>query len=222
MKYYEFSHSTELSEIGDFPQCEISRKINPRAPDGIYNLKHNEFPNFTPKIELVLLSKAKWTDVMLSGGMGHRLLVSQKAKNILERHKLPSSAFYQAKIHSGKSSRDYFWFHFINPDFWDWVDREESKLCLRSILPDEKDKIIEEVNLDNDIEGFMAMTRAKPRLTDYYWERLVFNENFPNLDFFRTLLPSMHTLISQRLKDVFENAEITGYETKDFCVHEKY
>ena len=62
-------------------------------------------------------------------------IVSERVKEIFEKHNLPSHAFYPAKIHSGDLSKDYYWFHFFNNDFWNWVDREKSKLYLWSIFP---------------------------------------------------------------------------------------
>lgn len=66
----------------------------------------------------------------------------------------------------------------------------------------------------------MEMARNKPSLTDYYWEKLVFNESFPDLDIFTTLSPSMHDVISNRLLTGLEDVGITGYEVKDFCIEE--
>ncbi|AEM71580.1 MULTISPECIES: imm11 family protein [Flagellimonas] len=220
MKYSKFSHSTEISQIGIFPQCELSRNVNPRAPDGIYNVPYNEFPDFIPRVEFDLAPKAKWTDIMTSGALSHGYIVSERVKEIFEKHNLPSHAFYPAKIHSGDLSKDYYWFHFFNNDFWNWVDREKSELYLRSIFPEERDDIIMEANLKKDNEGFMEMARNKPSLTDYYWEKLVFNESFPDLDIFTTLSPSMHDVISNRLLTGLEDVGITGYEVKDFCIEE--
>ncbi|WP_411029333.1 hypothetical protein [Spongiimicrobium sp. 3-5] len=220
MRYFKLRFSTEPSIVGEYPQCNPKKDVDPEGTNGYRLVRWNSFPDFLPHVELELNPKARWTDFLSSVGPNHGFIISSDLKQIIEQYELPSRAFYPIKVHSKMETKDYFWFHFINNEFWDWVDKKETKLYLRSILPDERDKIIEEANLDNDLEGFMEMARSKPSLTNYYWERLVFNNDFPNLDFFTTLFPSMHSIVSQRLINAFESAGITGYETKDFSVHE--
>jgi len=97
------------------------------------------------------------------------------------------------------------------------VDQDRSKLFLRHLFPDKRSQILGEADLSLSTEGLVDLSRNRPRMTGYYWEKLVFNENFPDLDFFKTLLPSFNIVISQRLLNAFEESGITGYETKDFC-----
>ncbi len=216
MKYLEFGCSTEPSVIGEYPQCSLKKGVDLWAENGYTMVRWNEFPDFVPYVELVLNSKAKWTDI-LSSVVGHGFIINNRVKSILEGHNLPARAFYPVKVHSGDSSRDYYWFHYINNDFWDWVDQDRSKLFLRHLFPDKRSQVLGEADLSLSTEGLVDLSRNKPRLTDYYWEKLVLNNNFPDLDFFRTLFPSRHTVISQRLLNAFEESGITGYETKDFC-----
>jgi len=96
------AHSTELSVIGEYLQCSPKRGVDPEGENGYRMVRWNEFPDFVPYVELVLNSKAKWTDILLSI-VSHGFIINNRVKSILEGHNLPSRAFYPVKVHSGNS-----------------------------------------------------------------------------------------------------------------------
>lgn len=220
MKYHILKYSSDPPEVGDFPQCDISKNINPWDPDGIYNVRPHKFPDFVPKVELELNPKARWTDFLSTVGANHGFMVTHRLKQILEEHRLPPCAFYPIKVHSKDGTRDYFWFHFMSSDFWKWIDRKKSKLYLRSILPDKRKDIIDEADLFLSPEELVNLSRNIPRMTDFYWEELYFNPTFPNLDIVKIPSPGLNIIMSEKLLKTFQEAGITGYEIKDFCVQE--
>ncbi len=97
-----------------------------------------ELPDYQPEMEFILEKKAKWTDMVSSVAPGFGFVINEKVKKIFEEFMLPPHVFYPINICSKKEVRLYYWFHFVTTGFWDWVDREQSVLSLRSILPNER------------------------------------------------------------------------------------
>lgn len=216
MEFYKFKTSTNHRVIGVFPQCDPAPTVNPNDSDSYRFVVYDKFPNFIPRVELKMNPNSKWTDILSIVGPSHGNIVNYKVKVLLEKHSLTANAFYPITVHENGLKKEYYWFHAINNDFWDWVDKEQSSLLLRSILPDERHKVLGKADLYLGKEGLVELARSKPRLTDYYWDKLVLANNFPDLDFFTTLFPSRHTVISENLLKSLRAAKTTGYETEPF------
>lgn len=217
MDYYIFQNSTEPKEIGLFPQAEIARTVDTNAFDCPWNVKAHEFPDFVPQLEFILNRGALLTDIVSTVGINHGFVVNDRVRSILKDHKLPEHAFYPLKLYWGKNIFEYYWFHFINRNFWDWIDKERSKLYLRSILPSKREIILDEVNLQQSDSEFILMDNNRPRLTGYYWDKVVFNHQFPKFDIFSMPNITSNTMISESLYHNLLQNKIIGFEIKELC-----
>jgi hypothetical protein len=195
----------------------MAKFYDPKASDSFWNVKHHEFPDFVPNLQFKLTRRAKATDIVSAVGLGHGFIVDDSVRLLLKKLKLPEYAFYPLKLFTKNSTLDYFWFHFICNDFWEWIDKENSKLYLRSILPDRRSEILEEINLIKASFEFVSIFNNRPRLTDLYWDKIIFNDKFPKLDILTTPRPSSHVLISEDLNASFKTNNISGYEVSELC-----
>ncbi|MGB3145715.1 MAG: hypothetical protein WBB24_16570 [Maribacter sp.] len=217
MNYCKFQNSTDIKEIGDFPQSDMAKFYDPKAHDSFWNVKYTEFPDFVPNLQFKLNPRAKTTDIVSAVGLSHGFVVNDSVRLLLKKFKLPEHAFYPLKLFTKNSTLDYFWFHFICNDFWEWIDMENSKLYLRSILPDRRSEILEEINLIKASTELVSIFNNRPRLTDFYWDKIIFNRNFPKFDIFSLSSPSLHVLISEDLNVSFKTNNISGYEVSELC-----
>lgn len=64
MNYYTINYSTDIEEIGHYPQTSRRLGYNPNLPKSHRDVYWNTFPNFIPKFEVELESKAYITNFL--------------------------------------------------------------------------------------------------------------------------------------------------------------
>ncbi len=166
MNYFNFKKSAESSEIGVFPQSRIYTGVNPNDVINVWNVKPFEFPDFLPNLELEMLPRANLTDMISSVAISNGFIVNDKLMSILKGQNLPNHAFYPGKLYTNGFILNYNWFHFMSDGFWDWIDKNKSKLSRRSIIPDHREKILDEVNLFKTNFEFVSIANSAPSLQD--------------------------------------------------------
>lgn len=124
MEYFQIRNSTDLNEIGDYPQTTFVKGYNPLL--GHRKVKSYEFPNFSPNYELQLTAQAKVTDNISKVGANFGMVVNEKVKAILKNFKLPKHRFYSMKVYKDDEALPYYWFHYIIDDFWNFLDTKNS------------------------------------------------------------------------------------------------
>ena len=124
--FYSIGRSDDLKEIGYYPQADLRPGYNPRQ-NGHFMVKHYEFPDFIPNLELDLHPKANATNYLDStAGLTSGFIIDAKFKEILSSFKLPRHHFYPIKVYKDDKLLDYYWFHYIVDDFWQYLDKDKS------------------------------------------------------------------------------------------------
>jgi len=153
-----------------------------------------------------------WRGYEPSGGSF--LPISKSFKEVLEQFKLSPSKFYKAKVLFEDKYHPYFIWQILVDEYQQYIDFEQSEFnnltqsrkLRQEELKVKKFKSIEEVE-----------TKAKEDW-GYRWnyERLVLKPEFRELDF--CLLPVLHTVVSERLKEAIEKAGLTGIAFKELPI----
>ncbi|WP_111626043.1 hypothetical protein [Gelidibacter algens] len=124
--FYSISRSDSINEIGHYPQADLKKGYNPRK-NGHFMVKPYEFPDFIPNLELELHPKAIPTNYLDStAGLMNGFILDKKFKELISSFMLPKHYFYPIKVFQSNLLLDYYWFHFIVDDFWEFIDTEKS------------------------------------------------------------------------------------------------
>ena len=211
MKYYTISRSDNLNEIGYYPQTELFKSYNPRAMDSHWQVHPHEFPDFTPNYELELNKKALPTNYLHAYDNRFGMVIDSKFKSILKKFKLPPHRFYPIKVYHKKEKLEYFWFHYIVKDFWEFLDKQESKAV---IYDDNKNfEAIKDLSLNLDPEEYKNLEYFElPFYQHLRWEKIVFNNDYPNYDLYKTMSFGLNTFLSDNLIKALNEAGMTGFE----------
>ena len=137
MEYYLLSRSHNLKITGFDPQSKPKQGFNPTLPDSFWQVHPFEFPDFQPKLDLEMHRRAMPTNYLhYGGGLTVGILVDKKLKELLELFHLPPHRFYKIRVYQNNKLLDYYWFHYIIDDFWDYVDLEKSSLKVFPFNPE--------------------------------------------------------------------------------------
>ena len=210
--FFRISHNHDLNIIGYYPQTDIAKGYNPISNNGHRNVKRYEFPDFVPNYELELHPKAKATSLLPKVGPSFGLVVDGNFKEILSKHKLPPHHFYKIKVYQKDRILDYYWFHYIVDDFWEFVDKEKSYGEVYSVKRNIY-TIYEKVNIiskDQIIE-----LRRNLVLPKMFSAKTIMKTTFPNYDLYETELTNT-MFLSAKLKLAIEEAGLTGMVIKPY------
>ena len=100
-RFYTLSLPLGSKSTGNvFPQCASLRKgYNHLSENSYRNLRHDNFPIFTPDLDYYVLDKgAKLTDFVSKGYPYFGFLMSNKVRNIFESFQLPEHRYYPTAI----------------------------------------------------------------------------------------------------------------------------
>ncbi|WP_431165786.1 hypothetical protein [Tenacibaculum halocynthiae] len=142
--------------------------------------------------------------------------ISKKMKEIIGEFNLYPNKFYNAKVLFKEEFHEYYiWQLFLN-GFDKFVDLEHSTFCEW----DEMKKIGSEVFKFNNEEELTDAVMEK-EWWDWGFERAVMKPEFKEIDCMAMPYP-YGILISERLKNALEEAELTGFEIIPFPVDFEY
>lgn len=203
--YFRIGHSSDLKEIGHYPQVKFRKGYNPRL-NGVYKVRKNEFPDFIPNYELELESNAIPTSLLPNVGASFGLIVNKELKEILSKHKLPPHHFYKMKVLYHDEVLEYYWLHYIVNDFWDHIDKEKS---FGEVYTVKKGifTIHEEVKTTSKEE--VLEIRKNLKLPKMFRAKTIFKPSFPSYDLYETDLTN-DVFISAKLKNAMEDSGMTG------------
>lgn len=212
MKYYKIEMTDNQKVIGHYPQAKYEEGYNPRK-EGIFSIKQNRFPDFTPRLDLRLHQESIITDYLDSSLVPFGMIVSEKMKFILEKTKLPKHKFYPINVFQEDLSFTYYWFHFIIDDFWDCIDKDKS---YGKVL-----RIDDNFSLKRTIPAISIEENRKEMLTREAKTIkkigiIVMNDKFPKYDIYKTAFIEHKDLISESFKKLIKENSITGMEIKPF------
>lgn len=128
-KFYILKPAVDTEETGHvFPTVESYENYDFNAPDSVYNLDSNSFPDFTPDIRFKLAKGAKLCDVMGQSTISAcGLLVSPKIKDAFKQFDLIPHKYFPATIEYNGSFLQYYWIHLVWENGIKHLDFEKSK-----------------------------------------------------------------------------------------------
>lgn len=212
MRYFELNKSSELSEVGNYPQTDFRKGYNPRM-NGCFNVKSNEFPDFVPNYELQLLDDAILTDFVSHVGPGFGFVINKRVKDILSNFKLPRHHFYPTKLYVKDKEISYYWFHYIIDDFWKYLDTEDSFAEVFSISKGKR-KSEKTFRILSSEQAVRERKMHQPNLSCF--KKIKMAKKFPKYDLYQTRGVSYISIISEDLKDALNSENVTGIEIKPF------
>ena len=143
--------------------------------------------------------------------------VSRKMKEILEKYNLNTEGFYKAKVLFNEEYYDYYIWEQHSGGFDNYVDFDHSTFCEEKFGGEFGDDIIQVKNH----EEIMSVSRQKDWFRGWLFKRAVMKSEFKEIDCMSMPYP-YQTLISERLKNALEEANITGIEIEPFHVEFEY
>lgn len=209
MKYFIINNTDNLMEIGHYPQIIKRPGYNPAVPNGYWNVRWDKKPNFMPNYESEIHTKAKATNFLEKSSGLYGFIIDEQFKVILTKHHLPDSNFYPVKVFHNENLLNYYWFHFINSSI-EFIDFKSSIMEIFNTTPF---KIIEEINIES-INQINEISQSLSFEKGIRIKELVFRSNFPFYDVISLWNFAPIILISEKLKNALEGAEMTGYELK--------
>ena len=213
MNYYSIGITDDPKIIGYYPQLKFRNGYNPNLPNGFYNLPVHQFPEFVPYLEYELHREAKPVNILPPYPGRFAFIVDEKVKEILERHHLPPHEFYPTKVYFKEKVLQYFWFHCVPDDFWELLDSKNSYGDVMEIKLAKATKVGQVPILSR--EQIIEEKKKYKGLKTLVLGRLKMSSEFGKYDFYRTGAFN-HSIISGRLKQVFEKENITGIELNLF------
>lgn len=204
MNYYILKPAVGTKETGNaYPAVESYDDYDFNAPNSVYKLGSDKFPDFTPDIRFKLAKDAKVCDVMAQGTISAcGLLISEKLKRRLEAENLVPHKFFPATIEVNKGKVElYYWLHFVWTDGIKYLDFKKSKFKIKRASKDLGEIQIENLNDLHSKQGELGFIKMI-----HNYEYTFLN---PNFDLF--VHPLNKTIfVSEKLKT--KMAVFTGIE----------
>jgi hypothetical protein len=191
-------------------------------PHAQANLQCDHFPDYKPKFStLWLTDKSSLVDFVDNGSAtgGFGLLISKKALGVFETLNLPPHRAYQldAKHRGNKISDQYYWLQILSVPYEEWIDFSKSKFQVKSQHEFDPDVAGEDIQISNAKELKPIIETLGNNDQDLLFVSLVFNEKYEELNydiFYLERLDGVRSgfpVVSQRLKEQFEDNKLTGY-----------
>ena len=213
--YYSIGRSDDLKKIGHYPQADLKEGYNPRN-NGHFMVKHNEFPDFRPNLELEMHPKTKPTSYLDStAGLTSGFIIDKDFKSIISSFKLPRHHFYPIKVYKKNELLEYYWFHYIVDDFWEFIDKEQS--YAEVVFMETPTKIGVEKNIPIlSKEQIIGEEEKLPLNKNLRIGKIVMKKEFFSYGLYKIGCLSYNTIISESLKQALEQKDITGMEINPF------
>ncbi|QWX85569.1 hypothetical protein H0I23_07995 [Cellulophaga sp. HaHaR_3_176] len=211
MRFFYLGETRELSIIGHYPQTMRTKNVgyNVDAFNSERKVKADIFPDFEPKYGLDLQMGANATDALDKSTLPYGFVVSEKLKKLLMNFMLPPHRFYKIDVYG--TDRTYYWFHYIT-NIWNYIDFENTEIEVIHKFKFE----VEEIKTFSSFEEIMTFKKSLPRQNTIRFGSIKLRNNFPNYDLFEMTGPKYYTLISNKLKQRFEEEKITGIGLKEY------
>ncbi len=137
--YYYLKPAVGTTETGNaYPAVESFDDYDFNAPNSVYKLDSDQFPNFIPDIRFKLAKDAKLCDVMAQSTISAcGLLISEKLKGLMENESIIPHKFFSGTIEvsSGKIE-SYHWLHLVWPEGVNYLDFRQSKFKIKRASKD--------------------------------------------------------------------------------------
>ncbi|MGD1847290.1 MAG: hypothetical protein ACFB10_18015 [Salibacteraceae bacterium] len=211
MNYYTISASDDPKTIGNYPQTEGRLAFNPTVAHSFTQVFWDEFPDFDPLFEINLSKKAQPTNFINRSPLSFGFLVDEAFLSILESHRMPPFKAYPVKVFQNEEALPYYWFHIIF-DMWHYLNAEASQVNeIRKVGY----KVIQSHSFGSPSD-LKALKKGLNFEKGLLLKEAVFRPETKNFDLIEITDQFYIPLISERLKDALEKANMTGFGTKSF------
>lgn len=212
MQFLVLKSATEKKIIGNqYPQIQtMGGTVDRDAPDSIYNVSSNKFPNFTPNLNhFILHPNARLTDALSAAMISYGFIINEKVKKIFEQYKLPQHKFYPATVkHNEKIYTNYYWFFFIS-DVLDFIDYDRTSFFITDLM-DNKIEDCKSIKSSMDIKKLKDILIGKGYINA---EIIHLKEAISiSYDLFEITLGNYRTYISEKLNGALTKQKITGFD----------
>jgi hypothetical protein len=211
---YILSNDNEPHTTGNvYPQ--ISRHKGWCYDNAVYlsELKYDVVPkDFFVLDYLILEREAILTDFLTDGRLHWGFIVSEKVKCILESCKLPPHKFFELHVEVGdKMLTNYYWFFPLGGNLYTTIDFPKSKFRIsHRFLP--KEIVMNEIIFKN-ISGINKFKTENSKLA-VHGQSLCFEKEIVT-DIFQIGSFSFDWIITEKLKNMFYDNNVTGHKTKE-------
>ncbi len=215
MNYYIIDWDYDnLDVIGHYPQIEYDKGNNFNSPNNIRKVNPHEFPNFIPEINLKFHNKSKITNFIESPNT-KAIYIDENFKEILVNFNLPKFKFHPLNVKFKSETLHYFWFQFLREDFWEYLDKNKSK----AVITDNKQnfEVVGEFDLNMAVNEMHTFINTElPYHQNTKWEKLVFKKGFTKYDIYQPKIIDNPIIISERLLNALQDANLTGFKVKPY------
>ncbi len=143
--------------------------------------------------------------------------ISQKMKEILEDFNIfPEKKFYNAKVLFQNKKYEYYIWEMNTDSFNTYVNFEHSTFCEVNRDGELGDDTIMVKNIDE-----LRNSRMEKEWRQWSFKKAVMKPEYKDIDCAKLAYPYI-TIISERLKNALEEANLTGFEIKPFPVEFEY
>lgn len=127
--YYLLSPAVGTKETGNaYPAVESYEDYDFNAPNSVYDIRFDKFPDFIPDIRFKLAKGAKLCDMMGQATINaNGFLISEKLKSIFDNSNIIPYECYPATIEDKGTLHSYYWIHFVWNEGKSLIDFNASK-----------------------------------------------------------------------------------------------
>lgn len=211
MILFSIKTTSEKKIIGtEYPQIQtMGGTVDKNAPDSLYNVYSDAFPNFIPNLNYFILHKnAKLTDVLSTAMISYGFVLNDKVKKILEQFKLPPHKFYPAIVeHKGTFYENYHWFFYIC-DVLDFIDYNKTKFFITDLV-NNKLEDCKNITSSNSLKNVKDVLTGQGYINAdiiYLKKDITFAYDLLEITF-----GNYRTYISEKLNDAFKKDGIIGF-----------
>jgi hypothetical protein len=217
MQYYSLHCAATKIGRGGFPQVqdielEEGRKVT--DDDFIWQVRGDRFPDFKPYVGTLLLKNGSTlTDFISASMVSTGFVCSDKARSIIEEHKMGMTNFYELSLkHKEITYHNYQLMHCIN----NYVDKIDFNKSIFHIQRLENNQKVSKAQTIQNLDEYIGLSKQLNKNTYGNWQFLVpitirFKDDFqPEHDMFVIWGITYKTYVCERLKTAFEKNKITG------------
>lgn len=219
--HFEIRNSYKNIGRGGFPQSQnihLEQGKTVHDKDFIWNIGDSSFPDFTPNIgTLIIQNGAKLTDFISSATISSGFIVSSKVKLILEKFNLAPTRFYSCSLsHKGTIINEYYFLHTLNNTEID-IDFTRSVFQVKRF-----EEVIDRI-VFRDFNELQNKTKELNEAIEYYtlqYESIFIKQSKnEKLDLFKLGDAGYGTYISNKLREAFEDAKLSGINYREAKIY---
>ena len=208
MEMFRLLESTDLAEVGVFPQRGESLSTVPISlTEHFYNIERfASVPDNVYVPDYQLRTNCKITDV-ISLSINSCFIVSAKIKTIVEQYSISDIQFIPINLRKGKTWYGYYLLFFLKSRF-DMIDFSATDISIMKSVWD-----VEQVVRVRDVEEFYVLLREVTYPRALLMENPIMTPKY-EVDLFSVdkTYNGIGVFVSEKLKSIFEREGVSGWQ----------